>query len=357
MEAHIINNPADNTDNVEKNVAFKKWVFTINNYTEEEFNALSQIKCVYCVYGKEVGAEGTPHIQGYLELDKNMRRKSVCTLLGGRAWVCKKSPRSTREEARNYCKKENQFTEIGTWEMGGQGTRNDIYRLVEMVKQGKPRLDIIEEMPEVYGKNSNLYKHLNEDVEKEQSREFRTITAEVFWGDAGSGKTRMVMDLTNRTVFTVNTEDAFPFDGYNGEDAILFDDFYGDMKYCTLLRIMDGHQYRVNVKGGHRYAKWSKVYFTSNKPPTEWYKMGLTPALERRITKVTQMIKNDCDPKSDDNKFVTELLRCYEVAGNNVDATLEQIEEDDNILGSEEEWLRNIEKIYNEEEEFNPLGI
>lgn len=51
------------------------WTFTLNNYTAEEegsmMDALAE-QCIYLIVGKEVGEEGTPHLQGYLGLKNSM---------------------------------------------------------------------------------------------------------------------------------------------------------------------------------------------------------------------------------------------------------------------------------------------
>ena len=44
----------------------KNWVFTINNYKEDEKVPHKDV-VDYMVVGKEVGAEGTPHLQGYAQ--------------------------------------------------------------------------------------------------------------------------------------------------------------------------------------------------------------------------------------------------------------------------------------------------
>jgi len=89
------------------------WCFTLNNYTSEEVTYLhtmfSSEKVRYFVYGKEVGAQGTPHLQGYVHW------KTAKTLS-----ACKKaiSPRAHVEVARlpkaantAYCKKDGNWTE------------------------------------------------------------------------------------------------------------------------------------------------------------------------------------------------------------------------------------------------------
>lgn len=49
----------------------KCWTYTINNYTTEDH--IPDADCKYRIQGLEVGAEGTPHIQGYVNLVREIR--------------------------------------------------------------------------------------------------------------------------------------------------------------------------------------------------------------------------------------------------------------------------------------------
>lgn len=263
----------------------RHWCFTLNNYKAEEVMAMEDWPFRYLIYGYEVGEEGTPHIQGYIELRKVCRLAAMKKLNKRAHWEPRKGP---REAARDYCKKGGEWLEFGNWEAGGQGKRTDLQKVMSLVKEGKERLEIMEEAPAIYARNMRFVEAYRAEIDKAETRTFRNVDVEVLWGDAGVGKSRKAHEYDPK-VFTVNCDESFPFDGYSGEKTILLDDFYGDIKYSNLLRILDGYQYRCNVKGGHAYAKWTKVFITSNKKPSEWYKYGLTPALQRRLTTVTEL--------------------------------------------------------------------
>lgn len=105
----------------------KRWCFTLNNYTEEEYQTLiaNDGLCEYLVVGKERGAEGTPHLQGYVEWKAAVRLTTCKTRLGSQRYHVEVA-RGSAQENRTYCTKEGDFAEIGTFPSGGQGKRTDL---------------------------------------------------------------------------------------------------------------------------------------------------------------------------------------------------------------------------------------
>jgi len=100
----------------------KRWVYTINNYKEEY--PLEE-ESSYHVYGREVGENGTPHLQGFIIFKNRKRLTQLQKLLpGGHYEVA----RGKNQQASDYCKKSGDFVEIGTLPMesnerGGLATK------------------------------------------------------------------------------------------------------------------------------------------------------------------------------------------------------------------------------------------
>jgi len=131
----------------------KIWCFTLNNYTDEDIERLSKLidekKATYLIYGKEVGAEGTPHLQGVIFFSKRLRLAQAKRLLGANLHV--EIPRNLNASIQ-YCKKEGDWIELGSRE-NNRGKRSDLDCFKEDVKGGVLDLKTLREKhSEVYAK-------------------------------------------------------------------------------------------------------------------------------------------------------------------------------------------------------------
>lgn len=129
----------------------KYWCFTLNNPTDDELAAIRNYentpdvyggrRLSYLVGGFEVGANGTPHIQGYLELSKRCQL-SVVRRIGGLGRAHFERRRGTAEQARTYCLKESnqegrrQPIEFGEISAPASGARTDLDRIAEGIRDG-----------------------------------------------------------------------------------------------------------------------------------------------------------------------------------------------------------------------------
>lgn len=85
------------------------------------------------------------------------------------------------------------------------------------------------------------------------------------------------------------------FDGYNGQEIVLFDDYRGEYPIQLFLKLTDRYAMSVKVKGG--FTNWCprKIYITSNTCPSTWYKDADTRTLDafwRRLNAVHFINKN-----------------------------------------------------------------
>ncbi len=103
------------------------WCFTLNNYTDDNIMFLDNIECKYIIYGKEIGTEMTPHLQGFIIVEKKVVFNKIKELLPNNYHI--ESCKGSAKQNITYCKKQNNFTERGNAPV--RGKRNDLSEMVE----------------------------------------------------------------------------------------------------------------------------------------------------------------------------------------------------------------------------------
>lgn len=154
------------------------FVFTLNNYTKEQEltlqGAVGQCGITYIIFGREVGEQGTPHLQGYLQSNQKMKdrfHKKLDIFV-----VPQKAPKAI--DAILYCKKDGDFYESGEPDnelkgTGGkkQGKRSDLDEVKEAINQGGSYEDICTTHFDTAARFSQFIKERIQarDTEKEQA--------------------------------------------------------------------------------------------------------------------------------------------------------------------------------------------
>lgn len=275
----------------------RHYVFTINNPAEKTPLQIPDT-ARYCSWQKEKGDNGTIHYQGYLELNTPLRLGSIKKWGGDWAKAHLEVRRGTREEARDYSQKEDTRLEgpweLGTWQSGGAGSRTDLARVVEIIRETKSAKHVLEEAPEQFIRN---FRGIERAIQLLDDRRRSWITELfIFWGDAGTGKSRWAAELGGESVYYLRkgNANAVWWDGYDGEETVILDDFYGWIPHDLLLRMADRYPLRVDFKGGSTQFLAKRIVVTSNSNWRNWYdyanKSGLNfAALERRVTVAVHM--------------------------------------------------------------------
>lgn len=100
-----------NTGTPAKTNACKRYCFTLNNYTIEELNKITE--CAKCakinkyIIGKEIGENGTPHLQGFIELKVKER---ITGLKKWDGWErCHFENAKGNDDSQIYCAKDGDY--------------------------------------------------------------------------------------------------------------------------------------------------------------------------------------------------------------------------------------------------------
>jgi len=219
-----------------------------------------------------------------------------------------------RESCRNYCMKGDQtkdewkqlqekgpnwglnakVTEKGNWGEGGSGRRNDIasikqialtegMRAVTLVATNAQQITVAEKMLKYHEKPKTWKPYVK-----------------WYWGDSGSGKSHEIMrqaKLINPDDIYQKNEDNKGFDGYDGHDIVIIDDFRDDWwKLTNMLHMLDSSGFKVESKGGMRQFRPHHIFITSIRHPKTYYNNCGEPIhqLLRRIEEIVEW-----DPPAD----------------------------------------------------------
>lgn len=243
----------------------RDWCFTLNNYTDFQYETICNYgqlpNCVYLVVGKEVGKSGTPHLQGYIYYKNARSFDSVRKLLFD-AHIEK--AKGTSKQASDYCKKQKDYIELGT--LPKQGKRNDIEEIKEIVKSGGSIRDVVEvatsyqsfRMAEVY------FKYM------EKPRTWKP-KVEWYYGPTGTGKTKLAYEVLGDDAYTAMSTGKW-WEGYDAHENVLIDDMRKDfLKFHELLRLLDRYAMKIETKGGSRQFLAKHIIITSAYHPTALY--------------------------------------------------------------------------------------
>ncbi len=290
----------------------KHWVFTLNNYDDEDDHMDTNL-WEYLVVGKEIGDNGTPHLQGYGCL-KDRKRLAGMKKISARAhWEVK---RGTPLEASNYCKKGEQthaewkelkekgpnfgknadFIEHGTIpDTAGQATtkRNirDWDKAFESAKKGK-----FEEIPnDMLIRYYSAFKRIRQD-HPDKMKHLRKTCGVWLHGVSGAGKS-----YTARKRYTDMYDKPLNkwWDGYQYEGTVLLDDVGHEHKQWIgfyLKRWADRYSFPAEEKGSSRTIRPQHIVVTSQYTIADLFAedANALEAIERRFIQ-EEIVRNESD--------------------------------------------------------------
>lgn len=143
------------------------WCLTINNYNvltwRDEFTKL-EARLVYWIAGKEVGENGTPHLQCFIAF-KNRTVFTAVKAAFPTAHIELKAKKSTPAQAADYCKKEDDWIDWGVLPTAvGEAGGNANAEKWSLVKQQAQSGNLDEVDAEIFVKHYSTLKKIRSDA-------------------------------------------------------------------------------------------------------------------------------------------------------------------------------------------------
>lgn len=177
----------------------------------------------------------------------------------------KKTGRWETDESKQEKKIEGTFEEVGTQPPDSKGRRRDLTELYQMVMENMSNMEILSQNQD-YLLILDKIDRVRTTILTEKYKETVRLDLEVVYisGATGTGKTRGVLEKNGYSnVFRV-TDYAHPFDSYNCQPVIAFEEFRSSMRISEMLLYCDIYPIELPARFSNKYACYNKVYIISN---------------------------------------------------------------------------------------------
>lgn len=266
--------PEGNTDNLWAEDGKRyRWFPSFTSFLENEPH-YDESKMKYLCYGAEVcPTSGRKHWQGCVYFyDKKSISSAQKLLKIGKSHIEFIQKSDDSADSTNYCKKDENYKEFG--QMPVQGKRTDLEALIRDIKEGTLTTN------EIVLSNPVMYHQYGRTLEKAEDlvkrKKFRTemTTCDWYYGETGVGKSHTAFrDYAPETHYVLPLNDKGWWDGYNGQQTVVVNEFRGEIEYRELLDLIDKWPKQVPRRGREPQPFISThIIITSSLPPDEIYK-------------------------------------------------------------------------------------
>lgn len=242
-------------------VRSRAWIFTINNYSEEEYKGLNEVDAVYIIAGKEIGEQcGTPHLQGYVYF-RTLKSHVQLAVMFPRARTVPAN--GSAEKNKIYCTKEGRgHFEKGIMPTGKKPSKDPTEtseRNMEILNT--PLVTLVEEgIISIYSVPT-IVKAKMAIAQQNDPYNHDGVRGVWYYGPPGTGKSRKARD--ENPSYYLKAQNKW-FDGYAGQDCIILDDLDTKVLGHYLKIWSDRYACSGEIKGGTINLVHKKFIVTSN---------------------------------------------------------------------------------------------
>lgn len=261
-----------------KQKRFRGWCITDHDVTKKHKNEVVERleqddNCYLAIVSLETGDKTEKkHLQIYVEYTNGKTMSATKKTFGGKSHL--ENRRGTMFEAYTYCE-----LEVAPFYTKGEPPMEDdvilsIWDKIALdIENGMGEFELAHKYPSSYARYSTGIMRLIALRDKRLLNDWRDVKVTYCWGSTGTGKTKHVMDMFEEKwrVHRV-TNYKNPFDGYEGQDIILFEEFRSSLPVEQMLIFLDGYYPLLPCRYADKVGKYTQVFFATNIPFEEQYR-------------------------------------------------------------------------------------
>ena len=311
-------------EDVGKDEQGRDWLLTIpaDGVSDDDVRGLYEgLKAVGVFQRERGGKTGYEHYQAFLQMESPRRwstMKNRLTEAGfGKAHFERR--RGTVRQAVDYCTKKE--TRCGDPVFVGdidhherQGDRTDLQELRDKIKGGMSVDEVL--LDDDDGRAARCVGYLRE-LESARNRSllgkqrWRDLDVNYLHGPTGVGKTRYVFSRYDPNEFYRITDYAHPWDMYENQHVVVFDEFAGQPTIEQMLTWLDGYTVQLPARYGNKLSSYDTVWVLSNLPFDRQYELNRhkqREAFRRRFDHVYRMDGRGILIEEDDGSEPTPIV-------------------------------------------------
>lgn len=282
-----------------KNTRSRKYLLTINNPDKHKdcdhksiLKKARKFQIVYAAMCDETGGrENTYHTHVYLHYENAIKfstikelfpSANIATVRGSaiqnRHYLLKDLPEHNKKADGSYCYKDSTgnehsgtnhtdtFEEFGECPIEHQGKRNDLEHMYELVKDGYTNAEILELCGAVAIKHIDKINKLRHDYLVDKYTGTRRLNLKVHYitGKTGTGKSRDILnEYGDENCYRV-TDYKHPFDSYQTNSVIIFEEFRSSLKSQDMLNYLDIYPVILPARYSPKVGCFTTVFIVSN---------------------------------------------------------------------------------------------
>lgn len=195
----------------------------------------------------------------------------------------------TKKQAYAYCTKEDKTYQGVRIQNGdieledNKGKRTDLQNIADEILAGASEEDVLIKYPQSAHCMAYIRKLRETYIKKTYGEKLRDdLRVTYIYGSSGSGKTRSIYDTYKFSEVYRVTDYEHPFDNYNYEPVIVFDEFNSQIKIELILTLLDIYPVQLPCRYNNKWACYTQVYIISNIPLDKQYDDPWKPILREQ---------------------------------------------------------------------------